>query len=101
MAVSTKVTGKTTKWKDMVSLPGQTVVSMKVNTSMTKRRAMACFTGLMDVNTTDSGRMANNMVSAFTPLHRVRRKKANGRKENVAPGSSEQKFNHHLQVVLV
>ena len=94
MVVSTKDTGVEIKCKDKVLPLGQMVNDTKVNMQLTKKRAMACSTGLTDVNTMDSGRMANNMVRAFTTVLEESRKKVNGKKENGSPGSIEQKFNH-------
>ena len=78
--------GKTTKWMGVVFLLGLMDADMRANTSMTRKKAGAFFTGTMVESTTDSGLMVSRMAWANTLLHPARRKKDSGRKANALLG---------------
>jgi len=59
---------------------------MKVNFMMTRNKDLVCITGLIDVNTMVSGKMANKKVLAFTPIKKAKFTTANGRMESVSSG---------------
>lgn len=65
---------------------GLTDADMRANTSMTRKKAGAFFTGTTVESTTDNGLMESRMAWANTLLHRARQKKDSGRKANALLG---------------
>ena len=78
MAGSTKVTGRTTRWRAEVYLHGLTTGDTKENISMIKRKAKVFSTGLMGDNMRENGRMASNMELEYTHQQVVKLGKDSG-----------------------
>ena len=62
MVEFTKAPGKTIRWKDKVHLLGQTAESILVTISMTKKKVMVHFFGLMVASTMECGSTENRMA---------------------------------------
>jgi hypothetical protein len=82
-------TGRTTRWRDTVSSPGQMVDATRASTSTTRRRAMEHSSGPMAGSTRVTGRMGSNTASAFTHLPPERQREENGMRERESLGLIE------------
>ena len=78
--------GLTTRWKVLVSSHGQTAEDTKVNTLTIRKKVKESFIGQMVENTTEAGRMANNMALALIPQLAAKANKVSGRRESVSIG---------------
>ena len=78
MVESTKVTGKTTRWKDLDPLHGLMDAFMKVIILTIKKTAKEYSSGLMAESTRVTGKMASNTVLEITHRPQESQKKVNG-----------------------
>jgi len=77
-AESTRVSGRTTKWRALESSPGLTVENTKVNTLTIKRKAMGSSSGQTAESTKAIGKMESNTVLVFTHLPQAKPREENG-----------------------
>lgn len=89
MAASTMENGKTTRWKDSVSLHGPMDADMKEIILMIKKKAKARSSGLMAGSTKGTGKTESNTGLAYTHQRQERRREVNGMKERELLGLTE------------
>ena len=77
--MSTKVSGKTTKWKAKAYSHGQMAGSMSETTSMIRRRVTECSTGQTDVNMMACGSTGSKTVLEHIQSPAGRQKQVSGR----------------------
>jgi len=97
MAVSSMVSGRTTKWKAVEFSTGQITEDMKASTLTIRKRGMESSTGPMAASTMVSGLTGSSMASEPTPTTRGLFVRVSGLKASASTGSTIKQRDENVQ----